>query len=112
MLPKNNRVKKEVFEELLKKGAVLHSPLFLFRFIKSDKGEPKIAFVVSKKVASSAVERNKMRRRGYSAIRKIRETNAFVPLIGVFFFKKGADKATLKEMQAEMEILLKKAGIV
>lgn len=112
MLPKNNRVTRGEFEEVLEKGAVLHSPLFLFRFLKKESGSPKIAFVVSKKVASGATERNKMRRRGYSAARKMREESAFLPFTGVFFFKKGSVKAGFREMTEEVSGLLKKGGMV
>ena len=139
MLSKQNRVSKELFDELLKKGKVLHSPLFSLRYIeidagrgsptpsgtckKSDAGEvfkqpdgvgdqrPEIsrfAFVVSKKIAPNAVDRNKLRRRGYSTVR------TFFPLkksiTGAFFYKKDAVNAKLPEIKKEIEGLLKRAG--
>ena len=146
MLSKQNRVSKELFDELLKKGKVLHSPLFSLRYVVADeiggrtgfvtpsgtfeKGNvsemfkhpdgvtnpvrpttttPRFAFVVSKKIAPNAVDRNKLRRRGYSATRQFLPLHK--PIIGAFFFKKEAKGAKFPAMKNEIEGLLKRAGV-
>ena len=110
MLSKQNRVSKELFDELLKKGKVLHSPLFSLRYIDENITISRFAFVVSKKIAPNAADRNKLRRRGYSAVRP------FFPfkksIIASFFFKKGAKGVKFGEIKKEIEGLLKRAGAI
>jgi len=113
MLPKNKRISKDLFAELLKKGVVLHSPLFSFRVMKEGVRELHVSFVVSKKTAASAVDRNKMKRRGYSAVRNILKTAPVkTPFVGAFFCKKGALVSGFKELQAEILSLFRKTGIL
>lgn len=112
MLARNNRINKDVFADLLKKGVVLHSPLFSFRFAREETGA-KVSFVVSKKIAANATDRNRMKRRGYSVVNALLKRSVVkFGFIGVFFYKKEGVNASFKNIKAEIETLFKKAGIV
>ncbi len=82
--------------------------------IKKSTGPSKFSFVVSKKVSKSAVQRNLLRRRGYSALRLIlgKKKLHTLPVLGVFFLKKDAEKLTFSAFQNEVRLLLKKAQIL
>jgi ribonuclease P protein component len=109
MLPKNRRVSKPLFDKVLKEGSVLHSPLFSLRFLPKNLDKySHIAIVAPKSVAKGAVERNKLRRRGYSAVASF----SIIPSICLFFFKKEAKSSSLKELSLEMEMLLKRAKLL
>jgi ribonuclease P protein component len=113
MFPKKNRISKTEFGELLKKGRAFHSPYFSLLCFKKENKEPKFAFVVSKKVARNAADRNILRRRGFSVLRDIsilKEKNKWVGFFGVFFFKKEAKNLNFEDIKKEVKILLEKSG--
>lgn len=64
MLPKSNRLNiRTYFGEIRGTGKKLSSPYFSFYYRLSESGStPQISCVISKKVAKSAVKRNRMRR--------------------------------------------------
>ncbi|MFA6094558.1 MAG: ribonuclease P protein component [Candidatus Paceibacterota bacterium] len=106
MLPKKERIKREEMESILAKGALKHSRLFSVRVMKKDVLLSKYSFVVSKKVAKLAVERNLLRRRGYSIIKELQ--SRIVPGFNiVFFYKKGVEGASFVELKKEIENFLK-----
>ena len=113
MLAKKNRISRALFNTLLKDGAFFPSANLSLRVTKTQKGLSKFSFVVSKKVSKSAVVRNLLRRRGYSALQSAldREKISTGGFLGAFFFKKGADKLDFKSIQSEVVFLLKKGGI-
>lgn len=63
--------------------------------------------MVAKKVAKTAVSRNKIRRRGYSILSKSVKNPYFIILFG----KKGVEKATFAEVEADILLVLEKAKI-
>ena len=69
MLPKNKRIPREMFSLLLEGAKVFKNNLFLLRFISESKSS-RFCFSVSKKVAKSAVARNRLRRAGYRLLEK------------------------------------------
>jgi ribonuclease P protein component len=103
MLPKKKRITKELFADIIKKGRVVHGSLFLFRYIKKE--NPHYAFVAPKAVAKSAVERNRLRRRGYAALRLC----TIKPIAGIFFYKKIAPKASFVEIKKDIDSILNKS---
>lgn len=115
MFPKKNRITKKMFDELMKNGRVFHSPGFSFRFMKKEGTIPRFSFVVSKKAAKNAVDRNIAKRKGYHALRelvfpsKILEMNGSV---GAFFFKKEGKNMRFEKIKGEIEELLKKSGVL
>lgn len=69
MLPRKKRVNKAYFKDL--RGSTTHSLSFASLRILPRNGESKVSFVVSKKVAKTAVLRNTLRRKGYGLIEKV-----------------------------------------
>jgi ribonuclease P protein component len=69
MLPRRLRMPRELFGELLKASRYVQSPHFTLRFQLGSK-ETHFGVSVSKKVSKSAVTRNTIRRRVYSALRE------------------------------------------
>ncbi len=91
----------------MKKGGFANSGLFSLRFLKNPLNIAHFSVVVSKKVAKTAVARNKIRRRAYSILNKNVKNPYFIMLFG----KKGVEKATFKEVEADILNILQKAKI-
>jgi ribonuclease P protein component len=91
MLSKKERVNKDLFHKILKSGNSIYSSLFSFKYIKNN--EYKYSFVVSKKISKKAVERNKLKRYGYEALRSIAKNDCS----GIFVFKNKASFYKIKE---------------
>lgn len=70
MLAKQARLTTKQFENVIKKGVVSHSSLFLLRILTGQK-DTRISVAAPKKVANTAVIRNKNRRRLYPAIKPL-----------------------------------------
>jgi ribonuclease P protein component len=69
MLPKKARLTKKIIETELGNARRLKTAHFLVLYTLSGmEKHPRISFSVSKKVAKRAVDRNRIRRRGYSAV--------------------------------------------
>lgn len=63
MLPRAYRVSKEQdFKQLYRGRQVLRSPLFSIRMRHNQLGNPRFGFVISKKVAKKATDRNRLKR--------------------------------------------------
>ena len=106
MFPKKRRITKIVFDNVLKNGYVLQSPLFTVRFLKSNPTkQSQFAVVAPKSIAKGAVLRNSLRRKGYRAIQAINANPTATTLI---FYKKPAITATFEEIKTDLEVLLKK----
>jgi ribonuclease P protein component len=90
MLPKKNRFS---FKTKLPKQT-FSSPSFSIRFGENEEGL-KLAVVVSKKVATKAVDRNKIKRRIVEFIEKNLDKATSLTLI--FYVKKDVDLETLSE---------------
>lgn len=113
MLPRSKRLTTAIFDEVFTTGRTAHSALFTLRMKKTD-GPSRFAISVSKKIAKSAVVRNKIRRRTYSALRAILENpksfkcNVHVVLIA----KNGSDKALVGEIANDIRSVFVKSGIL
>lgn len=109
MLSKHRRVTKSLFDTVLKEGRTIHGNLLYLRYIpKSLDKYSHFAFVAPKSVAKLAVDRNRLRRRGYNGLLPY----TTLPSIGIFFFKKEAKNAEFKDFSIEIGSLLKKANIL
>ena len=106
MLPKRKRVTTNTFKSILDKGSVVYGSFFIFRYIKQEK--PGYAFVVSKKLAKTAVKRNSFRRKGYNIIRKY----PIKSNIGAFFYKKEGLAASIGELEVDINEILTKTGAI
>ena len=81
---------------------------FSFRFVVDrDASESSFAVVMSKKIASKAVKRNFLRRRMYSALREIRDSqnNKY---LGIFFMKQDALNLKYSDLKKEIILMLNK----
>lgn len=109
MLSKHRRVTKSLFDTVLKEGKTLHGNLLYLRYIsKSLDKYSHFAFVAPKSVAKLAVNRNSLRRKGYSAIHPLSTSNS----VGVFFYKKEAKNASSMDISNDVVVLLKKANLL
>ena len=70
MLSKKNRVDKKLIDQIFKDGKFVNSPNLTFKFLNNKDLPNKIAFIVPKTVSKKAVNRNLLRRRGYSILKK------------------------------------------
>lgn len=105
MLPKNRRIPRKELGPVVFKGKKYNSPHLLLSIASTDSPQSKFAFSVSKKVAKSAVERNKYRRRGYSVIGKQLHALKGGYLL-MFNFKKGAIPIEFAGLEKEVLGLL------
>ncbi len=109
MLSKHRRVTKSLFDTVLKEGKTTHGNLLYLRYMpKSLDLYSHFAFVAPKSVAKLAVDRNKLRRKGYSILYPLNTTNS----VGVFFFKKEAKNVSSMDISSDVISLLKKANLL
>lgn len=114
MIPKERRLKRKDFSEILSLGQRYNSPRLLL-YVFFDKNKPnnkaKIAFSVSKKISNKATDRNKYRRRGYATIKyfisNIKDGNSLF-----FSFKKGFNSYNFKDIYSEVEKLLYQSNVL
>lgn len=111
MLPKSQRVKRALFVGVFNTGKSFFAPHITLRVISVAETTSKFSLVVSKAVAKRAVKRNLLRRRGYSAIAKLKK-NILPGCVCVFFFKKGAGILSYTTISSEITELLEKARLL
>ena len=106
MLPKQNRANKKDINKIFKDGSFLNSTNLTFKFfIENGVKEPRISFITPKSINKKAVMRNKLRRIGYKALKKINE-NVPSSVVGVFIFKKYQENIFI--IQNEIKTILYK----
>ena len=99
-----------LFKDIIKKGEISHSPYFVIRKSMSDT-HSRFAISISKKVANTAVLRNKTKRRVYSII------EALIPNIisnqkVVIVVKAETLKLKQIELKKEIENAFVKCGLL
>lgn len=110
MLKKSHRLSTKEFLEVMEKGKIYHSRLFLARVLILPAQSVKIAAVTPNKVASTAALRNKVRRLVYAAIQSF--FTSIVPgARAIVFSKQETIRAGLKDLVADLKILFSKAKI-
>jgi len=110
MLPSSKRLSTSLFKKVMDEGVVFHSPLFLLRLIKIT-GKSRFSVTVPKKVAKTAVERNKTRRCVYSSLSKHFDT--ILPgFYGVFIAKNTILTANLVKIDSDIKEVLGKSRIL
>ena len=104
MLASEHRLKgEEIFEKIKKEGKIFQGNFFGVAVLKRDKGvKSRFGFVVSKKIAKSAVHRNRIKRALREAVR--RNLNYFPKGVdAVILAKKSIFKKTTEEIMRELE---------
>lgn len=96
MLSKSRRIERKLFPLLLK-GKTYKNNLFLLRFAVINGDHARFSFSVSKKVAKSAVIRNKIRRMGYHLLEKYLPQIQSNALAGFVFKKVPKNKDEVEE---------------
>ena len=69
MLPAKNRLNSSLFRDKQKKGKIIDTGDLRIKILSSD-GEFRLAVIISKKVVSKAVDRNKIKRKVTQALRQ------------------------------------------
>lgn len=95
--------------ESLSAGKSVFGTLISMRFISAVK--TKVSVTVSKKVAKTAVDRNRIRRRTYAAVEKVLG-NTKNPVYAMLMPKKEFLSAPFETVCAEVESIFKKAGLI
>lgn len=98
MFSYKNRVHTEQFEEILKKGKNIHSPLFSISYVKAP--NKAFAVVASKKVSKKAVVRNKNKRRVRHILKTIEEN--CISGLYIIFIKKDLARIPHGEIKEEI----------
>lgn len=112
MLSKLSRIKKEKdFEEIFRDSKSVKTALFIFRLRKNSMGFNRFAFVVSKKVSTKAVVRNKVRRRLSEAIKaKLSQLKTGNDLVVVAL--PGIEKKEFLDIKEAVNKALDKSGLL
>ena len=87
-----------------------HSPLFVIKSISTQETS-RFSVSVPKKVAKTAVQRNKIRRQTYAAIRNI-EPLIKSGLSGIVVAKTGAEKLSFEALTLEIKDIFVKSGFL
>ncbi|MFN3693263.1 MAG: ribonuclease P protein component [Candidatus Paceibacteria bacterium] len=103
MVATQNRIPRAQFPAYFASGKRFHSEYFTLVYTKAT--DFRVSVVVSKKVAKSAVDRNRLRRRAYGVIERLNREHA-VGGIYIILYKSGALKATRLTLQTELAGLL------
>ncbi|HEY4496187.1 MAG TPA: ribonuclease P protein component [Candidatus Paceibacterota bacterium] len=116
MLSKKQRVSRKLFETAYRASRTFSSPFFVLKVILVKEsfakgGANRFAFSVSVKICPKAVDRNKLRRQGYSAIENLLP-QIKTPAICLFIIKKGAEKLNFQKLQEEIKSILQKAKVL
>ena len=110
MIPNKNRFhRRNHVNSVYKKGKSVRSGSLSLKFMISNSDDHKFAVSISKKVAKSAVTRNRIRRRVFEQIR----TNENIPkgmwgVVGVF--DESLVDAPAKDLSAQINSLISKAA--
>lgn len=110
MLSSSNRLSTSIFKHIIQNGGVFHGNFFIIR-CEYSKDLSHFAVSVPKKVAKTAVLRNKIRRRVYSIIRKFKDSFISKQNI-VFIAKKDIEKVSFIELTDEIRKIFVKCGLL
>lgn len=110
MISSSKRLTTPFFKNVMDKGKLFHSPIFSVKFLRVSGGS-RFSVAVSKKVAKNAVDRNKIRRRVYTALRTL---DSKIPqgFHGVFMIKATILKMSLGDITAGLESIFVKSGLL
>jgi ribonuclease P protein component len=109
MLPKKQRVQKDLFPDHKTPKQSVSGALFSISYTSGDK-PARISCVVSKKVSNSAVVRNTVRRRVYEVVRPLISPKSTGIII--VYAKKPIGTAKFTTLRGELVALLSKTSFV
>ncbi len=112
MLPKRSRLTKQSIEQHLKHARRVKTAHFLVIYGSNPVSPmPQVSFSASKKVAKTAVLRNKLRRRGYAGIKPILPHIRKNTLVLISYLNPWTD-GSLDEMRIEIQAVFQKIQIL
>jgi len=103
MLPKQKRISRPLFKEILLSKRYSNSPHFSLRVAQA--ASARAAVSVSKKISKKSVIRNRVRRRAYAAIQTI--IGEMNPGLYLFVAKPGVEKIKGEELNKEILTLIR-----
>lgn len=107
MLPKDKRIPLKLWKEALlapkRDSKYLHSAHFALKAVFLNEKQPRVAVSVSKKVAKSAVARNRIRRRAYTSVGKM--VARLNPGLYILSAKVGAENLKGEKLDSETKSL-------
>jgi len=109
MISQKYRIPKAKIDYLLKKGEEIHSSLFIIRHAPNEQDNFRYSVIVSKKLEPKAVDRTKLRRQLYEAIRLYEKESSkdnYQDL--VIIPKKRILSSTYQELEAQLSKQLSK----
>ena len=105
MFKKGSRIDKKDVIKVIKEGATYHSPSFLLKVLKNPLKTTLFSVIVSKKVAKTAVSRNKNKRRVRVIIKKNTQ-NIPQERFYIIMLKKDLNKSLFQDIEKEVNELL------
>ena len=69
MIAKDFRLKRNQIDYLISKGSSFNSKLFITKYTENNKDFSRFCVIISKKISTEAVTRNRLRRQIYESIR-------------------------------------------
>ncbi len=116
MLSKSHRLPKELFSKVFEQGFTVRSGNLMCKALKDPEMKGLFAISISKKEAKTAVDRNRIRRRVYSAIQKgfssgkKEKTTSFdeIPFGVIFFVRKNILSCSFKDLCVEVVSIMSK----
>ena len=105
MFSKRRRITRQEFPSG-RDGQVFHATHFSLRAVSHADVASRFSVVVSKKVARTAVARDKLKRRVYVVFRRSEKNTPISPGRYVLFAKKNAPELSFKELEVEIKNLL------
>lgn len=104
MLSYNNRLRRSRVEHILKKGQKQANQHFSIKFLRGSASQSRFAVVVSLKIEPKAVDRNRLRRRIYEALKHAEQPQD--PVDMVLITRKSVKEMTFQELQEEINKIL------
>ena len=110
MIKKSQRLSLKQFEDVMQKGRVFHSSLFLLR-VTTGNQDTRISAVAPLKIAKKAVVRNRIRRKIYTAVRPL-AAKISDGAYGAIFAKKNVGPIDMEAITVDLLELFTKARLL
>jgi len=110
MLPKSKRLVTVEFDAVMERGKTAHSPLFLVKWLGSQK-QTAFSAVAGKKVLKTAAARNHMRRRIYESLKAL-DHKKMSGIHVIVFAKNPAVTADQEALAVDLRSVFVKAGLL
>ncbi len=114
MIPKENRLRlKKAFERIFNDGKWGGQGCISLKYKPMEGSDPKIGFMVGKKVSKSAVKRNRIKRQLREMVRLMLKSGKFTGKYDVIVIAKPeAERKDPKEKEKDLRDALEKASII